>query len=39
MLASRLLGVMQFGLTNLVAQYLGVTLDRGSQKADWARRP
>jgi ribonuclease D len=39
MLASRLLGVMQFGLTNLVGQYLGVTLDKGSQKADWARRP
>ncbi len=39
MLASRLLGIMQFGLTNLVNQYLGVTLDKGSQKADWARRP
>ena len=39
MLASRLLGVTQFGLTNLVSQYLGVTLDKGSQKADWARRP
>jgi ribonuclease D len=39
MLASRLLGHTQFGLTNLVAQYLGVTLEKGSQKADWARRP
>lgn len=39
MLASRLLGCRQFGLTNLVADYLGVTLDKGSQKADWARRP
>ncbi len=39
MLASRLLGHTQFGLTNLVAQYLSVTLDKGSQKADWARRP
>lgn len=39
MLASRLLGCRQFGLTNLVAEYLGVTLDKGSQKADWARRP
>jgi ribonuclease D len=39
MLASRLLGITQFGLTHLVAQYLGVTLDKGSQKADWARRP
>lgn len=39
MLASRLVGVTQFGLTNLVNQYLGVTLDKGPQKADWARRP
>ena len=39
MLASRLLGHTQFGLTNLVAQYLDVTLDKGSQKADWAKRP
>jgi len=39
MLASRLLGIMQFGLNNLVAQHLGVTLDKGSQKADWAKRP
>ena len=39
MLASRLLGATQFGLTNLVSQYLGVTLDKGPQKADWARRP
>lgn len=39
MLASRLLGQTQFGLTNLVAQYLNVTLDKGSQKADWAKRP
>ena len=39
MLASRLLGQTQFGLTNLVTQYLSVTLDKGSQKADWAKRP
>ncbi len=39
MLASRLLGVTQFGLIHLVSQYLGVTLDKGSQKADWAQRP
>ena len=39
MLASRLLGHTQFGLTNLVAQYLGVVLEKGSQKADWAQRP
>ena len=39
MLASRLLGITQFGLNHLVSMYLGVTLDKGSQKADWARRP
>ena len=39
MLASRLLGITQFGLTHLVSRYLGVTLEKGSQKADWAQRP
>ncbi len=39
MLASRLLGEREFGLTHLVSKYLGVTLEKGSQKADWARRP
>ncbi len=39
MLASRLLGDREFGLTNLVSKYLNVQLDKGSQKADWARRP
>jgi len=39
MLASRLLGCRQFGLGNLVSQYLGVTLEKGPQKANWARRP
>jgi len=39
MLAARLLGHRQFSLTDLVAHYLGVTLEKGSQKADWARRP
>ncbi len=39
MLASRLLGDTQFGLTHLVAKYLGVVLEKGSQKADWAKRP
>lgn len=39
MLAARLLGEPQFGLSNLVEKFLGVTLDKGSQKADWARRP
>ncbi|HUC85400.1 MAG TPA: HRDC domain-containing protein [Candidatus Acidoferrales bacterium] len=39
MLAARLLGERQFGLSSLVKNFLGVTLDKGSQKADWARRP
>ena len=39
MLAARLLGQRQFSLNALVEHYLGVTLDKGMQKADWARRP
>ncbi len=39
MLAARLLGEMQFGLSSLVEKFLGVKLDKGSQKADWAQRP
>ncbi len=39
MLASRLLGEKQFGLGSLAEKFLGVKMDKGSQKADWARRP
>jgi ribonuclease D len=39
MLAARLLGERQFGLSSLVEIFLGVKLDKGSQKADWAQRP
>lgn len=39
MLAARLLGIRQFGLQSLVENFLGVKLDKGSQKANWARRP
>jgi ribonuclease D len=39
MLASRLLGEREFGLYNLVKKHLGITLEKGSQKADWSRRP
>ena len=39
MLAARLLGVRQFGLGNLVEHYLGVKLEKGPQKANWALRP
>ena len=39
MLAARLLGVREFGLGSLVHKLLGVKLEKGPQKADWARRP
>jgi len=39
MLAARLLGVKQFGLGSLVEQYLGIKLEKSSQKANWAIRP
>ena len=39
MLAARLVGEWQFGLSSLAEKFLGVKLDKGSQKADWARRP
>lgn len=39
MLAARFLGEREFGLSNLVAKYLGVKLEKGAQKANWALRP
>jgi len=39
MLAARLLGERQFGLSSLVEKFLGAKLEKGSQKANWARRP
>jgi ribonuclease D len=39
MLAARLLGERHFGLGSLVEKFLGFQLDKGPQKADWARRP
>jgi len=39
MLAARLLGVRRFGLGDLVQTYLGVKLEKGPQKANWALRP
>jgi len=39
MLASRLLGVREFGLTHLVWKFLGARLEKGPQKANWGRRP
>lgn len=39
MLAARLLGERQFGYSNLVEKFLGVKLEKGPQKANWALRP
>ena len=39
MLAARLLGLRQFSLSHLVQNYLGVKLEKGPQKANWAMRP
>jgi ribonuclease D len=39
MLAARLTGLRQFGYSALVEHFLGVKLDKGPQKANWARRP
>ena len=39
MLAARLLGLRKFGLSDLVESYLGVKLEKGPQKANWALRP
>ena len=39
MLAARLLGLTEFGLTHLVTRFLHVTLEKGPQRADWSRRP
>jgi len=39
MLAARLLGCREFGLSHLVHRFLNVKLEKGPQKADWSRRP
>ncbi len=39
MWAARLLGFSAFGLNDLLSKLLGITLDKGSQKANWTRRP
>ena len=39
MTAARLLGYKQFGLGHLVERHLGVQLEKGPQKMNWARRP
>lgn len=37
--AARLLGIREFSLAALVQRYFGITLSKGSQKANWAQRP
>ncbi len=39
MTAARLLGYTQFGLGHLVERHLGIVLEKGPQKMNWARRP
>ena len=38
-IAARLLGIREFSLAALVKRYFDVELPKGSQKADWAKRP
>ena len=38
-IGARLLGVRKFGYGNLVEHYMGIELEKTSQKADWAKRP
>ena len=39
MIGSQLLGKTGIGLASLLLAYFGVTLDKGSQRDDWSRRP
>ena len=39
MIAARLTGCMEFSLAALLQRHFGVVLAKGSQKANWARRP
>lgn len=39
MLAARLVGETRFGLNDALTTHLGITLEKGSQKANWGRRP
>ncbi len=38
-IGARLLGVRKFGYGDLVSHYMGVELEKTSQKADWSKRP
>lgn len=39
MWAARLLGETRFGLNDVLTKYLGITLEKGAQKANWGKRP
>lgn len=39
MWAARLLGEPKFGLNDVLTKHLGITLEKGAQKANWGRRP
>ena len=39
LIAARLLGIREFSLAALLKRYFGLTLLKGSQKANWAQRP
>src|SRR5947208_104969 len=39
MIAARLLGIREFSLAALVKRYFGLELQKGSLKANWAKRP
>lgn len=39
MIAARLVGCLEFSLAALLQNYFGIVLAKGSQKANWARRP
>jgi len=39
MIAARLIGCLEFSLAALLKNHFGIVLAKGSQKANWARRP
>jgi len=39
LIAARLLGIREFSLVALLRRYFGLELPKGSQKANWAKRP
>ncbi|MSU36380.1 MAG: ribonuclease D [Pedosphaera sp.] len=39
MWAARMLGEDRFGLNDVLTQFLGITLEKGAQKANWGKRP